>query len=552
MVYDAIDLVLLAFREPLRLAEMRECSLPDGVGQIIHLAAGESAILQSIIERTGESEEVLKEASVFFLQQVLFAPGTDSYRTLGVSPDADQDEIRDHYRWLMKWLHPDRNQDAWEAVHADRVNVAWQDLKTPERRANYDRQTDSAHVQLAMVPAGAPLRARPAVPRPGHGPLLSGSMVRKLPTIILGTLGVSAAVIFGLMYWAQKTTERELSERRAAATAVVAVPDTAAEPSVAVGPAPVAVVAPEVTTPVAVAPSPAPAPVDAEPEKAVPVLVANDPPAETLPAPVAVQPELDTREVATAVQAVVVDTTPTSDRGIAHSVSAAGTTQPQIAERASVPEPPIAMTSAPVVNRHQPAQAPTVVSAAVTPVPVPAATVQVVRHVSATTTQATAPPASLVVATAEPAPRVESVPVVATAPTPPAVAGERSSSAQPVDPPTDAASAPSVALSEALVREFASAYASGNIRQFDQLFASGSTPSDLQDMRLRMRSAEMRYLEFGSIFWDEQQGQARALAKFRDTFVPRGEKRATTETGLLELRLAWIAGEVRIADADRD
>ncbi len=67
-----------------------------------------------------------------------------------------------------------------------------------------------------------------------------------------------------------------------------------------------------------------------------------------------------------------------------------------------------------------------------------------------------------------------------------------------------------------------------------------------------MQSAQMRYLELGSIRWDEHQGQARALAKYRDTYVPRGEKRATTEAGLLELRLQMVAGVARIAVVDLD
>ena len=57
----------------------------------------------------------------------------------------------------MKWLHPDRNQDGWEAVYADRVNVAWQDLKTPDRRAEYMQvvRAGGARVVAAQAEAAA-------------------------------------------------------------------------------------------------------------------------------------------------------------------------------------------------------------------------------------------------------------------------------------------------------------------------------------------------------------------------------------------------------------
>ncbi|MBK9654715.1 MAG: J domain-containing protein [Rhodanobacteraceae bacterium] len=206
------DLVLAMFRDPGLIAELRDRALPDDVGLVIRIAAGEAAALDNAVESTGESSEVMVEASVFFLQQILFAPTADPYRVLGVGADAAQELLRENYRWLMKWLHPDRNQDGWEAVYADRVNMAWQDLKTPERRAEYDR---TAPVASGMLPV-AVLGTRRVTPMKANhsGPLLSGSAVRRLPALVLGTLGIAAISVVGLTYWAQTQTERELSEMR--------------------------------------------------------------------------------------------------------------------------------------------------------------------------------------------------------------------------------------------------------------------------------------------------------------------------------------------------
>ena len=40
---------------------------------------------------------------------------------------------------LLRWLHPDLDRHGERSVFAARVTRAWNDLKTQERRAAYDR-----------------------------------------------------------------------------------------------------------------------------------------------------------------------------------------------------------------------------------------------------------------------------------------------------------------------------------------------------------------------------------------------------------------------------
>jgi curved DNA-binding protein CbpA len=40
---------------------------------------------------------------------------------------------------LVKWLHPDKDPQGQRSVFASRVTSAWDDLKTPDRRAGYDK-----------------------------------------------------------------------------------------------------------------------------------------------------------------------------------------------------------------------------------------------------------------------------------------------------------------------------------------------------------------------------------------------------------------------------
>jgi hypothetical protein len=119
---------------------MRRQPPPRDVLTVIKIAAGCQETLAAATAATGKRPEALTEASVLYLQQILFAREAGAYRILGVSSDAPQELIGQHMRWLMKWLHPDRAPNEWESAFAERVAGAWDQVKTPAKRANYDRQ----------------------------------------------------------------------------------------------------------------------------------------------------------------------------------------------------------------------------------------------------------------------------------------------------------------------------------------------------------------------------------------------------------------------------
>ena len=51
---------------------------------------------------------------------------------------------------LLRWLHPDIDQKGERSVFAARVTKAWSDLKTPERRAAYDRQLLTSQAEATI------------------------------------------------------------------------------------------------------------------------------------------------------------------------------------------------------------------------------------------------------------------------------------------------------------------------------------------------------------------------------------------------------------------
>jgi len=130
----AIDLVNV----PSQVRLLRSEPLPDGVLALLRIAAGDGDaenVAAALIDRPPET---VRHAAAFFIEQILFAPEADSYRVLGAAPQASAGELRRNVALLLRWLHPDREPDGERAVFVGRATAAWNDLKTPERRAAYD------------------------------------------------------------------------------------------------------------------------------------------------------------------------------------------------------------------------------------------------------------------------------------------------------------------------------------------------------------------------------------------------------------------------------
>jgi hypothetical protein len=117
--------IALDLREMPSLAKIiRKRPLPPELTEVLRVAAGSQEVAQEFASKYRRSEAHIREACVFFLQQAVLFPGADSYRTLGLAPGAPPDQIREHRRWLLMWLHPDRNRDKWEVALFDKVVAA--------------------------------------------------------------------------------------------------------------------------------------------------------------------------------------------------------------------------------------------------------------------------------------------------------------------------------------------------------------------------------------------------------------------------------------------
>src|SRR5215472_2588386 len=83
--------------------------LQQNITELMRIAAASPEACEAAAAQTGEPNLVLIEAARFYLQQVLFRPDADCYRILGIKPATSRATAREHMRWLLEWLHPDRN-----------------------------------------------------------------------------------------------------------------------------------------------------------------------------------------------------------------------------------------------------------------------------------------------------------------------------------------------------------------------------------------------------------------------------------------------------------
>jgi hypothetical protein len=112
---DAIRVAVLLYRQPLLARKMIKSPLPLGMGEVLRIAAegiGRAALNCS---QVGATAEELAQACVVYLQTVVCHPEASDTRLLALSEPVTAEELRDHKRLYFKWLHPDRNHNAWES-----------------------------------------------------------------------------------------------------------------------------------------------------------------------------------------------------------------------------------------------------------------------------------------------------------------------------------------------------------------------------------------------------------------------------------------------------
>ncbi|MFO1422312.1 MAG: DnaJ domain-containing protein [Candidatus Competibacteraceae bacterium] len=156
---DIVDLALACYRRPLDYQGRFSLAtpLPEDMDRLLWLANGSPEAIEAGMGRTGARPEELRDAARFCVQQWCFIRGADPHRVLGVKPGASLEQIKEHYRLLMRLFHPDRaaGRETWTDHYASRINEAWARLSRMSDHAMPDSQSHPHYipVQDAAHPA---------------------------------------------------------------------------------------------------------------------------------------------------------------------------------------------------------------------------------------------------------------------------------------------------------------------------------------------------------------------------------------------------------------
>lgn len=274
------------------IAAARQQPLPAGITDLLKICSGDNDVLIAAQEQLRLSQEEVRHAAEFYAQQILFAPESDHYRILGVDPDDVEAKIKLHYRLLVRWLHPDRNTGDWEAVFSERINRAWQALRTPERRREYDEKNSfSNQFSTGLVEPGREIKPVQWRESKSDARFMSSRTIKRLPIAVFSVLGIGALLALWLFSQTQPNLQPQALEeaplvsdnedaqpdlQTQATTNAIAAPEAGPMPDdrrgsmveTASNAAPAAVkAAPEIVK------APAPLPESVEPKKPVPAPV---------------------------------------------------------------------------------------------------------------------------------------------------------------------------------------------------------------------------------------------------------------------------------------
>ena len=196
----AIGLALDLARMPTFATSGAAPALPHDVLELMRVAAGSTQACRAAEAATGAPAQILIEAARFYLQQALFHPEADCYRVLGLQRGASRDLARRHMRWLLQWLHPDRNS-GWEGVYAERVVKAWREVSSSNRATfpveqNYNRNGVTIGPSKAR---GLPPFRVAWIRRPPENPVLTRLYFRFRLMILAMAAAAGLAIILWLL-----------------------------------------------------------------------------------------------------------------------------------------------------------------------------------------------------------------------------------------------------------------------------------------------------------------------------------------------------------------
>lgn len=124
-----LRLALSVYQAPQRAATVRDAALPDAEFDLLLQCAGGGEVLHEVAAVLSTPPQTLQAALDFYLEQALFASGTNAWRTLGLQPGADARDIRTHLQLARHWLERTRAHNPLGALYQARLRQAQHALR---------------------------------------------------------------------------------------------------------------------------------------------------------------------------------------------------------------------------------------------------------------------------------------------------------------------------------------------------------------------------------------------------------------------------------------
>jgi cytochrome c-type biogenesis protein CcmH/NrfG len=128
------------------------------------------------------------------------------YRLLQVDATADQEAIEAAYQRLALKYNPETHKAADAAEHINKINLAYETLRDPEKRAEYDQLRAAAQRTTASEPAAPRPATKVSAERQGN-PSSSGHRI----TTILAAVAVLIAVIALIAFLSRQNRSPEVT-----------------------------------------------------------------------------------------------------------------------------------------------------------------------------------------------------------------------------------------------------------------------------------------------------------------------------------------------------
>lgn len=161
-------------------------------------------------------------AACVFVKAALLREGANHYALLGLDAKADDAAVKQHYRLMMRLIHPDfaaASAVVWPADAATRVNLAYNVLSSAVQRREYDaalKDQSAGALKPTVVAADASANVRTAQRDPKASEKRTESARRKLRSVVAvcGIAGVVLLVAVVLMF--DRGAQTELVQRKSA------------------------------------------------------------------------------------------------------------------------------------------------------------------------------------------------------------------------------------------------------------------------------------------------------------------------------------------------